>query len=99
MSKNNLRKIDISNTLSKRKGFSYSYAKKLIDDLIDIIILEIKDGHLILKNIGTFKTIKKKERLGRNPKTLENFIISERNSVSFTASKKITNLINNIESD
>ncbi len=99
MSKNNLRKIDISNTLGKRKGFSYSYAKKLIDDLIDIIILEIKDGHLILKNIGTFKTIKKKERLGRNPKTLENFIISERNSVSFTASKKITNLINNIESE
>ena len=29
----------------------------------------------------------------------ENFIISERNSVSFTASKKIINLINNIESE
>ena len=36
----------------------------------------------------------KKERLGRNPKTREEFIISSRKSISFTISKKILNNLN-----
>ena len=43
-----------------------------------------------LKNVGTFKLIHKKKRIGRNPKTKEEFLISSRKSVSFTVSKKIS---------
>tara|TARA_B100000963_G_C22176384_1_gene472509 strand:- start:217 stop:507 length:291 start_codon:yes stop_codon:yes gene_type:complete len=92
--RNNLRKIDLINNLSEEIGFSSNYSKKIINDLIEIIIQNIKKGDLILKNLGTFKIRKKKERIGRNPKTKEKFIIFERNSVVFIPSKKILNMLN-----
>ena len=91
MFKNSLNKIDISKNLNKKTGLSVNFSKKLINDLIEILIENIKDGELILKNIGTFRVIKKKERIGRNPKTKEEFIIDARNSVTFKASKKLSN--------
>ena len=94
MLRNNLRKIDLINNLSEEIGFSSNYSKKIINDLIEIIIQNIKKGDLILKNLGTFKIRKKKERIGRNPKTKEKFIIFERNSVVFIPSKKILNMLN-----
>ena len=86
---NNLKKIDIIKNLSIKTGFSQNISKKIVNDLIDIIIENIKNDNMNLKNIGNFKLINKKERLGRNPKTKEEFTISPRKSVSFTASKNI----------
>ncbi len=95
MLRNNFRKIDLINNLSRELGFSSNYSKRIINELIVIIIQNIKKGDLILKNLGTFKIRKKKERVGRNPKTKEKFIISERNSVIFIPSKKIIDKLNN----
>ena len=92
MYKKNLKKIDIVNNLSNSTGFSSNLSKKLIDDLIEIIIQSIKSGHLNLKNIGTFKVINKNQRIGRNPRTNEEFIITSRNSLSYIPSKNIKEL-------
>jgi|TARA_B110000967_G_scaffold103095_1_gene105764 integration host factor subunit alpha len=89
VNKNNLTKIDIIKNLSKKTGFSILLSKKLINDFLDVIIHQIKVKELNLKNIGSFKLIKKKERLGRNPKTKEEFIISARKSLRYVASKKL----------
>ena len=89
MHKNNLIKSDIIQNLSIKTGFSINYSKKIFSELIEIILNNIKEGNLNLKNIGSFKVISKRERLGRNPKTKEEFIISSRKSISFTTSKKI----------
>ena len=94
MIKSNLKKINLVKNLSAKTGYSLNFCNKLIDDLIKILIKNIKSNKLNLKNIGSFKLIKKKERIGRNPKTKEEFIISSRKSVSFKASKKITNDLN-----
>jgi nucleoid DNA-binding protein len=83
----NINKLDIIKNLSKNSGFSVNFSKKLINDLILILINNIKNGGLTLKNIGTFKILHKKERLGRNPKTKEEFKISSRKSISFIPSK------------
>jgi len=91
--KNSLIKIDLIKNLSNKRGYSVSFSKKLITDLIKVMINNIKTNKLVLKNVGTFMVIKKKERLGRNPKTNEEFVISARKSISFIASK---NLIKNI---
>ena len=95
MNKKNLIKDDIVKNLSQRSGFSINLSKKIIKDLIDILASSIISKGLNLKNIGTFNLLKKKERLGRNPKTKEEFIIKERKSISFVASKKILEIINN----
>ena len=89
MHSNNLKKIDIVKNVSLKTGFSINLSKKIIDDLIKILIQNLKEDGLNLKNMGSFRLIHKKERIGRNPKTKEAFIISERKSVHFYPSQKI----------
>ena len=91
---NSLTKIDIIKNLNREKGFSSNFSKKLVDDLIDILINEIKTGQLNLKNIGSFKIKKKSERIGRNPKTNDKFLICARKSITFSPSKNILKEIN-----
>jgi nucleoid DNA-binding protein len=92
---NNITKNDIVNNLSKKTGFSANLSKKLINDFIEILIQNIRIKSLNIKNIGTFRLINKKERIGRNPHTQKNFVISKRKSLSFIPSKKISNKLNN----
>ena len=87
-------KKDISLSLSKKTGFSYSLSSKLTNDLLETIISEIKNDKLIFQGIGTFIIISKNERIGRNPKTKEKFLISKRNVVRFVVSKKLINKLN-----
>tara|TARA_Y100000591_G_C21674846_1_gene614873 strand:+ start:297 stop:593 length:297 start_codon:yes stop_codon:yes gene_type:complete len=94
--KKNYKKIDIVNNLSKKTGFSVNLSKKLIDDFINILILNIKTGNFNLKNLGSFKIINKKKRMGRNPKTKIEFIIESRKTLSFKLSKKILEKLNKV---
>ena len=89
----NLTKNDLIKNISLKTGLSYNVSKKIFNDLIHILIHNIKNQSLILKNIGTFKIIHKKERIGRNPKTKDEFLISARKSISFTPSKKIDEIL------
>ena len=82
-------KADLAKNLSIKTGLSFNYSKKIIDDIIHIILSNLKKGNLSLKNVGSFKKITKKERMGRNPKTKEEFIISSRKSITFKPSNKI----------
>ncbi len=94
MDKNNLKKIDLAKNLTNETGFPINLSKKIIDDLVEIFISNLKTGSLILKNVGSFKIINKKERIGRNPKTKEEFVISSRKSISFSSSKKLIDFLN-----
>ena len=81
------KKIDLSKNISEKIGVSVSLSKKLTEDLLEILSNKIKDNNLNLKNVGSFRIIDKKERIGRNPKTNEIFKIRARKSLSFNASK------------
>jgi len=94
VNKPNLSKIDISKHLSVKKGFSVLTSKKLINDLIKIFCINIKNKNFNLKNIGSFKLIHKKERLGRNPKTKKKFLITARKTISFISSKNLSKKLN-----
>ena len=68
----------------------------LVNDIIDIIIDGLKLNKKVkIHNFGTFKLNKKKSRIGRNPKTKEEFNISSRNVITFKASKILLKYINN----
>ena len=94
MSQNNLTKEDICIFLSKKKGYSVLYSKKIINNLIEILIDEIKENSFNLKNIGTFKILNKKERIGRNPKTKEIYKIKARKTLAFKPSTNLSGKIN-----
>ena len=93
----NYKKIDIAKKISNKTGYSLSFTKKIVNYIIESLIECIKNDNLIIKNIGSFTIIQKKERMGRNPKTNENFIITQRKSISFYPSKNILKKLNNNE--
>ena len=90
----NIKKDDIIRNLSFTKGYSLNFSKKIVNDIIDILTKNIRSNKFNLKNIGTFRTILKNQRLGRNPKTKEEFVIDSRKSIKFTPSKKILEKLN-----
>ena len=90
----NFTKNDLIKLLSIKTGFSKNISKKLIDDLLYILIQNLLEGKLVLKNFGVFKIIKKKKKKGRNPKTKEEFIINARKSLTFLPSKQMSDLLN-----
>ena len=94
MYKKNFKKNDLAKKLSDKSGYSINFSKKLINDIVEIIVLNIKKDNFTLKNIGSFKKKYKKERIGRNPKTKEEFIIHSRKSISFTSSTKLLEKLN-----
>ena len=94
----NLTKKDLINLIYMQLGFSKQITENLLDDFF-VIITEnlIQEKKLKLSNFGTFKIRNKKSRIGRNPKTKETKVISERNVVLFKSSKEFKKFINSNE--
>ena len=95
MTRINLTKKDLINSIYMQIGFSKSISENLIDDLLVTIKENLKnEKKLKLSSFGTFLLRSKKSRIGRNPKTKEQKVISERNVVLFKASKEFKDLVN-----
>ena len=94
MKSNNITKVDFFRNINNKTGFPISISKKIVDDLLIICTEMIKNNELVFKNIGTFKLSKKNERIGRNPKTKEEFLISKRKSIRFVVSKNLDKILN-----
>jgi len=91
----NLTKKDLVNLVYMQLGFSKEISENLINDFLSTIILNIKnEKKLKLSKFGTFSIRQKKSRIGRNPKTKETKIISDRNVVLFKPSKEFKEFIN-----
>jgi integration host factor subunit alpha len=95
MSRVNLTKKDLINSVYMQIGFSKSVSENLIDDFFVTIKKNLKiEKKLKLSKFGTFSIRTKKSRIGRNPKTREQKIISNRDVVLFKASKEFKDLVN-----
>ena len=91
----NLTKKDLINIVYMQLGFSKIISENLIDDFFLTISDNIKEEKkLKISNFGTFLLREKKQRIGRNPKTKEVKIISNRKVVLFKPSKNFKELIN-----
>ena len=91
----NLTKKDLVNLVYMQIGFSKQVSENLIDEFFSLIILNLKKEKKIkISKFGTFSIREKKERIGRNPKTKEIKIISNRKVVLFKPSKEFKELIN-----
>ena len=88
-------KSAIIDDIHKEIGFSKADATILLNEFLEsaISILE-SDNILKFRNFGTFEVKKKKSRIGRNPKTKEEFLIKSRNVISFRPSRKLKKYLN-----
>ena len=91
----NLTKKDLVNMVYMQIGFSKQISSNLIEEFFSLIILNLKkEKQIKLSKFGTFSIRSKKKRIGRNPKTKERKIISDRNVVLFKPSKEFKEFIN-----
>ena len=79
----------LANQLSKEFGIAYSTAYIKIDTILNIWSLKLLNSDLSINSLGSFRTNHKKSRLGRNPKTKQEFEIRSRKVVTFKKSKKL----------
>ena len=70
-------------------GIAHSTVYKKIDKILEIWSNEMIMSDLSISNIGSFKIKKKNERIGRNPKTKEEYLIKSRKVISFKKSNKL----------
>ena len=92
---NNFTREDIAESLHTDFGLTKKDCLIFVNDIIEIIIEGLKtSGYVKIHNFGSFKVTRKKSRIGRNPKTMENVMISERNVLKFKPSKIILDYIN-----
>ena len=93
--RNNLTKKEIVNSMYMQLGFPKKVCENLLEDFLSIILEElIKFKKVKVAKFGTFLIRHKKSRIGRNPKTLEKKIVSERNVVLFKPSKEFKEFVN-----
>ena len=91
----NLTKKDLVNLVYMQLGFSKQISENLIEDFLSTIVSNIKqEKKLKLSKFGTFSIRQKKSRIGRNPKTKETKMISNRNVVLFKPSKEFKDFVN-----
>ena len=94
----NLTKKEIINSIYMQLGFSKKICENIFEDFFSIILDELIENKKVkIPKFGSFELRYKKSRIGRNPKTLEKKVISERNVILFKPSKYLKKFINNHE--
>jgi len=95
MTEKTLTRADLSATINKKLGFSQSEAANVVDGILEEISTSLKTNDEVkLSGFGNFIVHKKKERIGRNPKTGKTAKITARKSVSFHPSQMLKKAVN-----
>jgi DNA-binding protein HU-beta len=91
-----MNKNDLAVQMVKDSGITKVDALKTIDSFIEVVSNELKNdsGKLTLVGFGTFKTITKKKKKGRNPRTGTEIIIPKKRAVKFVPGKKLKEVVN-----
>ena len=91
----NLTKKQIVNSIYMQIGFSKKISETLLEVIFQIILNNIISGNMvIISKFGTFYLHKSPARIGRNPKTKEEFKIPASEKLAFKASNKVKSVLN-----
>jgi integration host factor subunit alpha len=88
-----LGKIDIANDISTKTLLSSKESRKILDSFLDIL-KKHKSKNIKISNFGSFTLTNTPKRIGRNPRTKEEYEIKARMKLSFKAANKIKSLLN-----
>ena len=95
-----LTRADLSNAVYREIGLSLSESTQLVDAVLEEVSGALANGEQVkLSSFGTFKLRRKKERIGRNPKTGVEVPITPRTVLSFNASNILKHGVNGVTGD
>ena len=90
-------KQDIINHVSAEANLSRAKAEEAVETVIKLIKESLGQGEtVILRRFGSFQVKEKSKRMGRNPKTGEEAIISARKVVRFKSGKYFKHTVNDV---
>jgi len=87
MKKDTITRAALAEAIHRRIGFSRSESRQLVGQVLELIAEGLdRDEKVKLSSFGTFQVRHKKARVGRNPRTREEAIITPRRVATFRAS-------------
>ena len=90
-----LAKKDLSQKIKQELNLTSEITDLLVDEFFSTIKKSLRESKIVkFSGFGTFEVFQTKPRLGRNPKTMEDFPILSRNKVRFTATTKAKGFLN-----
>jgi DNA-binding protein HU-beta len=90
-----MNKQELCNFVSGKTKMSKSQCLKVIDTTFDAISGALKKGHDVrLVGFGSWKKLRRKSRVGRNPQTGKSLNIPARNVAKFSMSENLYNILN-----
>ena len=93
--RNNLTKKEIINSIYMQIGYSKKITENLLEEFFELILNNlIKHKKVKISKFGTFSIKEKKPRIGRNPKTKKEVLISARKVLIFKSSKELQKIVN-----
>tara|TARA_B110000003_G_scaffold222358_1_gene222512 strand:- start:357 stop:632 length:276 start_codon:yes stop_codon:yes gene_type:complete len=87
-------KSDIAKNIADKTSLPNQKAKQLLDIFIQVVVSASKKQQVKISGFGTFIRKETPSRIGRNPKTGEEFEISQRTKLNLILSNKIKEKIN-----
>lgn len=88
-------KSDIVDIVYGKMGLSKAEATEAVETIFDVIKDTLSAGEKVqIVRFGSFQILHKKERLGRNPKTGEEIMISPRKVLTFKSSQILKDVVN-----
>jgi len=82
-----MNKSELIEAVSKGTGLSKADSSRAIESFLGSVSKGMKKSPVQLVGFGTFKMVKRKARMGRNPATGEKIKIKAKTVVQFKASK------------
>ena len=90
-----LTRSDLVDAITEEFQVTKYNASEIVEDILEEIESALVAGENVkIAGFGTFTVRQKKERMGRNPKTLEEAVITSRKSLSFRASPILKKAVN-----
>lgn len=88
-------KADIVDVISSSTGLTKVETEAVVNGFLDTVIDAMKRGDNIeIRGFGTFKVVKRAQRVARNPKTNEEVIVPEQFVPMLKISKAFKNQVN-----
>jgi integration host factor subunit alpha len=89
-----LTRSDLADAITDEFRVTRFIASEIVEDVLDEISSALMNGENVkLAGFGSFVLREKRARIGRNPRTKEEAIISPRKTVSFRASQILKKIV------
>jgi DNA-binding protein HU-beta len=90
-----MNKADLVNEIASKTGLTKNKTNEVVDILVSSIQNALTSGDRVtLVGFGTFDTVTRKARKGRNPKTNEEINIPSKRAARFKAGSNLSNVVN-----